>query len=98
MLLVSWPRSSIMPPGAAPAVWLAAAKKAPAVKSWLLPDWLTKVRVTGAPARRRMGWGVKPKLRMPTVTECGAGWARAEPATASERKAAVARRGKDMEI
>src|SRR4051812_11518739 len=97
MLLVSWPRSSISPPGAAPAVIVAAAKKAPAVKSWPPPDWLTKVSVTGWPARRWIGWGVKPKLRTPMVTDGGAGWALAEPATARERKAAAATRGKDMD-
>src|SRR4051812_26036164 len=96
MLLVSWPLSSISPSGAAPAVIVEAAKKAPAVKSWLLPDWLTKVSVTGCPARRRIGWGAKLKLRTMMITDGGAAWEATGAVTRTERTAATARRDKDM--
>src|SRR6476660_8001879 len=95
-LFVSWPRSSTSPLDAAPAVIVAAAKKAPAVKSWLLPDWLTKVRVTGCPARSRIGWGANPELRTVMVIDCGVGCEAAGLVARRKKAAAAARRVKDI--
>src|SRR5436309_799978 len=95
MLLVSWPLSSTSPPGAAPALIDEAAKKALAVKSWLLPERLTNTSVTGRPAARWIGFGAKPKFQTVIVTG-GAGCAAAGLTPRVERAAAAARREKDI--
>src|SRR3954447_12132577 len=98
MLFVSCGPSSISPSAALPALIDEAAKKAPAVKSWPLPERLTKVRVTGRPAARWIGWGEKPKLQTRTVWPGGADpeTAGADVARARDKAAAAAMRDRVM--
>src|SRR4051812_13852915 len=95
MVLVWCGPRSISPPGAAPAGVVELAKNSLAVKSWLLPDWLTKARVTDRPEVSRIGWGAKPKLH--TWITRSAGWAAAGAIDISDKAARAARRDASME-